>query len=105
MKFNHVGIPTAQVRPGETYLEGGRLYITAIDASPYAIEWLRFEADSPMPDILKTQAHVAYEVENLEAAMAGKPVVLEPFSPMPGLRVGFVTDDGALVEFMQKEAV
>jgi len=104
-KFNHVGIPTTQVRPGETYLEGGKVYITAIDASPYAIEWLRFEADSPMPDLLKTTAHVAFEVPNLEAAMAGKQVLLEPFSPMPGLRVAFIVDDGAPIEYMQKETV
>ena len=104
-KFNHVGIPTTQVRPDETYLDGGKLYITAIEASPYAIEWLRFEADSPMPVLLKTQPHVAFEVENLEAAMAGKQTLLEPFSPMPGLRVGFIVEDGAAIEFMQKEAI
>ena len=103
LKFNHVGIPTTQVHPGEIYLEGAKLYVTAVDASPYAVEWLRFEADSPLPDALKTQTHVAFEVENLECAMAGKPVVMEPFSPMPGLRVAFVSDDGVLVEFMQKE--
>ena len=103
MKLNLVGIATDKVRSGETYLEGGKLYITSPDASPYKIEWLRFESDSPMPEILKTTPHLAFEVENLEAAMAGKPVVLEPFTPMPGLRVGFVLDDGALIEFMQKE--
>ena len=104
-KFNHVGIPTSQVRPGETYLEGGKLYITDFANHPYSIEWLRFEADSPMPELLKTQPHIAFEVPNLEAAMAGKQVLLEPFTPMPGLRVGFVVEDGAPIEFMQKEAI
>lgn len=104
MIFHHVGIPSDQVRSGETYLEGGRVYVTDAAVSPYRIEWLRFEPNSPMPLELKSGPHVAYLVDNLDRAMAGKTVILEPFVPMPGLRVGFVNDDGAIVEFMEKTA-
>jgi len=104
MTFHHVGIPSGQVRPGETYLEAARLYVTDAAANPYQIEWLRFETDSPMPVELKSGPHVAFLVDNLDQAMAGKPVLVEPFVPMPGLRVGFIKDDGAIVELMEKTA-
>ncbi|NWK54699.1 hypothetical protein HW115_03690 [Verrucomicrobiaceae bacterium N1E253] len=101
-EFNHVGIPTTFEREGETYLEDAKLYITDFANHPYKIEWLRFEEDSPMPEILKTTAHVAYMVDDLEKAMEGKQTLLEPFEPMEGLRVAFILDDGAPVEFMQE---
>jgi hypothetical protein len=102
MQFNHVGIPTTEKHADEIYLADAKLYVTAYDASPYKIEFLRFEEGSPMPEILQTTAHVAFMVDDLAAAMAGKDVLLEPFEPMEGLRVGFIISDGAPVELMQE---
>jgi len=102
MRFHHVGFPTKKKRPGEAHLKGAKLYVTDASANPYRIEWLRFEPASPLPKQLKTQPHAAFEVDDLDAAMKGKQVLIEPFSPMPGLRVGFVLEDDALIEFMQK---
>jgi hypothetical protein len=104
MTFHHVGIPSAEQRSGEAYLEPAKLFVTDAAASPYGIEWLRFEPGSPMPEAMRMNPHVAFMVEDLDAAMAGKTVLVEPFDPMPGLRVGFVLDDGAVIEFMQKTA-
>lgn len=101
-QFHHVGIPTSTKRANETYLEGAKLYITDPEASPYRIEWLRYEPGSPLPQRLQTEPHIAFMVEDLEAAMKGKEVLIPPFVPMPGLVVGFVIEDGALIEFMQK---
>lgn len=101
-EFSHIGIPTTFKREGEIYLEDAKLYVTDFNENPYNIEWLRFEEDSPMPEILKTTAHVAFMVDDLEKAMEGKQILLEPFSPMEGLRVSFILDDGAPVEFMQQ---
>ncbi len=103
MEFHHVGIPTETRRENEKYLDGGKVFITDADASPYNIEWLRFEADSPMPEELKTIPHVAFKVDNLEAALEGKNVLIEPWSPMEGLQVAFIMDDGAPIEFMQMD--
>lgn len=101
MKFHHIGIPTTQSRPNEVYLEGGKLFVTPIDDSEHKIEWLRFEADSPMPEMLKTTAHVAYQVDDLAAALKGREVLIEPFTPMEGITVAFVVEDGAPVEYLQ----
>ncbi len=100
--FNHIGIPTTFNRDGEIYLEDAKLYVTDFNDSEYNIEWLRFEEGSPMPEILKTTAHVAYMVDDLAKAMQGKQTLLEPFEPMEGLRVAFILEDGAPIEFMQK---
>jgi hypothetical protein len=104
MTLHHVGIPTSQKQEGEIHLEAMKLFITDVAASPYQIEWLRFEEGSPMPQELQQQTHVAFLVDDLQAAMAGKTVLLEPFEAAPGLMVGFVMDAGAPVEFMQKTA-
>lgn len=104
MTFHHVGIPATHERPGEIYLKAVRLHLTDAAANPYHIEWLRFDADSPMPPEVQSGPHVAFMVDDLHAAMAGKTVLVEPFEPMPGLRVGFINDDGAVIELMQKIA-
>lgn len=101
MKFHHVGIPTDKVREGEIYLEDAKLHVTPIEASPYNIEWLRFEDGSPMPELLKTTAHVAFVVEDIAQAMEGKEVLMDPFNPMEGVTVAFIVEDGAPVELMQ----
>jgi hypothetical protein len=100
-EFHHIGIPTQTKRPNETYLEGAKLYVTSVDADPMKIEWLRFEPGSLMPNELKTQTHLAYKVDNLEAELKGQQVLIEPFSPMPGVTVAFVLHEGVPVEFMQ----
>jgi len=99
MKYHHTGIPTQTARPGEIYMEGAKLYIT--EPTAYAVEWLRFEAGSPMPQELQTMTHQAFEVEDIAQALAGKQVLIPPFEPMPGLRCAFIMDDGMPVEFMQ----
>ncbi|MCP5536544.1 MAG: hypothetical protein H7A51_09975 [Akkermansiaceae bacterium] len=101
-EFSHIGIPTTVVREGEIYLGEAKLYVTDFNESANKLEWLRFEEGSPMPEVLKTTAHVAYMVDDLNAAMATGETLIEPFSPMEGLMVGFILDDGAPVEFMQQ---
>jgi hypothetical protein len=100
-QFHHLGVPTKVKQPSETYLEGGKVFITDPAASPYRIEYLRFEHGSPMPDPLKKQVHAAYMVDDLEKALAGEKVVLPPFDASPTLRVAFIMKDGALIEVMK----
>ena len=90
------------MREEEIYLEGAKLYVTDFNKSENKIEWLRFEEGSPLPEQLKTIAHVAFKVEDLDAALAGQEVLIEPFEPVEGLKVAFVLEDGAPVEFMQE---
>lgn len=100
-QFHHIGIPTTKQRPNETFLDGAKLYVTAVDADPMQIEWLRFLPGSPMPKELQTQTHLAFKVDNVEAELKGKQVLIPPFTPMPGVTVAFVLHEGVPVEFMQ----
>ncbi|MBE3069456.1 MAG: hypothetical protein IMZ66_04380 [Planctomycetes bacterium] len=100
-QFHHVGVPSGTQRPGETYIAGGKVFITDPEASPYKFEYLRFEPGSPMPEATQKQPHVAYMVENLDAALKGETVIVDPFDAMPTLRVAFIVKDGVPVELMQ----
>ncbi len=102
-EFSHIGIPTTVKREGETYLEDAKVYVTDYTASENKIEWLRFENGSPMPEALQTTAHVAYSVDDLDEALMGQEILIEPFSPMEGVRVAFIIEDGVPVEFMQEK--
>lgn len=99
-KFNHVGIPTTIKKENEIYVEGMKLFLTDFSKSDNKIEFLRFEADSQMPEILKTHAHLAYEVPSLENAMKDKKVVLEPFQGGEGLMCAFIEEEGVAIELM-----
>src|SRR5680860_1567358 len=94
-EFHHIGIPSDKQREGEVYLDGAKLFVTPVEASPHCIEWLRFEPESEMPDVLKTTAHVAFKVDDLDAALEGQEVLIPPFEPMEGVRVAFVMEDDA----------
>ncbi len=99
--FHHFGIPTDQPREGETYLEDAKLFITDVEASANKIEWLRFEPGSPMPEMLKSVPHIAYVVDDITAELAGADVLMEPFTPMKGVTVAFVIEEGAPIEVME----
>jgi len=100
-ELHHFGIPTNTHQKNENYMAGAKLYVTDVGDSPNRIEWLRFEEGSPLPELLKTTAHIAYKVGNLKEAMADKQILMEPFSPVSGLTVGFIVEEGAPIELMQ----
>ncbi|MHB8095888.1 MAG: hypothetical protein ACYDH0_13220 [Candidatus Aminicenantales bacterium] len=101
MKYNHLGIPTQTPRPGETYLEKYRFACTDHESNPFGIQWMRYEKDCPLPELVKTVPHVAFEVDDLEQALADREVIIPPNSPSPGVLVAFIVCDGAPVEFLQ----
>lgn len=101
LKYHHIGIPTRERREDEQYLPEFKVHVTSFDRSPFGVEWLRFEDDSPTPDLVKLVPHVAFEVPDLESAIAGKRVLIEPNSPSQGVRVAFIVDDGAPIEFLE----
>ena len=61
---------------------------------------MRFETDSPLPDLVKRVPHVAFEVDDLAKALAGHEILIEPNSPAEGVMAAFVLCDGAPVEFI-----
>jgi hypothetical protein len=101
-RYHHIGIPTAERRAEERYLPEYGLYVSGFETSQYGIEWMRFDPDSPLPELVKTVPHVAFEVDDLAAAIEGKDVLIEPNSPSEGVRVAFIVENGAPVEFLER---
>ena len=99
--FHHFGVPTNATHENERYIEGGKVYITDAESHPYRVEFLRFEDDSPMPEAVKTNPHAAFMVEDLNQALAGQDILIEPFDATEELRVAFITDGDAVIELMQ----
>ena len=100
-KYHHIGIPTDIEQTGETYLARYRLFCTDHQRNPFGIQWMRFEPECTLPDVVKRVPHVAFEVDDLEAAIAGHQLLIAPNSPSEGVVVAFVLIDGAPVEFLQ----
>jgi len=101
VKFNHVGIPTQQAFDGEIPLPHLQITVSDHQNNPFGIQWQRYWDDAPYPELVKTVAHVAFEVDDLEAALLGHRVIIEPNSPSSGVIVAFIEVNGAPVELMQ----
>jgi len=84
-------------------LEKYKFFCTDHENNPCGIQWMRFEPDCSLPSIVQSVPHVAFEVNDLEKALAGHEVLIEPNSPSPGVRVAFVLVKGAPVEFLEYE--
>jgi hypothetical protein len=105
-RYHHMGVPSIIARSGERYLPQFKMYVSGFDSSPFGIEWMRFEPDCPLPEIIKTTPHVAFEVDDLDAALQGFEIVYPPDSPSNGVRAAMILHDGApveLIEFRQEQ--
>jgi hypothetical protein len=100
-RYHHLGIPTNVPRPGERHLPDLKVYVSGFDTSPYGIEWMRFEPECPVSDLVRTVPHIAFEVDNLEAAVAGRTLLEKVSSPSDGVRVAMILDNGAPVELLE----
>ena len=78
-----------------------RMFVSGYESSPYGIEWMRFEPDCLLPELVKTVPHIGFEVDDLAAEMAGQEVLIEPNSPSRGITVAFIVHNGAPIEFLQ----
>ncbi len=99
--FHHFGVPTNIKQDNETYIAGGKVFVTDPESHPYRVEFLRFEEDSPMHEDVINKPHAAFVVDDLKAAMEDKHVIVEPFDATESLRVAFINDNGAVIELMQ----
>jgi len=101
MRFHHIGIPTTEHKPNEKYLEQYKFYVSGFDTSEFGIEWMRFEEDSPIAEIIQKIPHIAYEVDNLDAAIKGKQLIGDIATPSKGVRTAMIIENGAPVEFIE----
>lgn len=101
--FHHLGIPTEDVKEGESFHPKFKFYATPFGANPYRVQWHRFPDDCELPEILKKVPHLAFRLENLDQAIEGKTVILGPWEPMEGFQVAIIEDEGIPIEFIQTD--
>ena len=104
MKLHHVGIPVFEKQEDMVFVDACKVWVTDCSTSKYKIEYLFFEPDSPMPAAIQDETHLAFEVDDLEAAIEGKSVLVPICEPMPGLKMAFVYDEGVAIEFLEIES-
>ena len=100
-KYHHIGIPTENIVEGMIYIEHLKIHATDHESNPFGIQWMKYESGCRIPELVRKVAHVAFEVENLEEALRGKNVIIDPNSPSPGVVVAFIEEAGAPIEFLQ----
>jgi len=101
MKYNHLGIPTTSSFEGEIDLPHLKMTVSNHENNPFGIQWQRFWENAPYPEIVKIIPHVAFEVDDLDAALVGQKIIIHPNSPSEGVIVAFIEVNGAPVELMQ----
>lgn len=101
LPYHHVGICSEQPRPDEVHVPHLHIFCTDHESNPFGIQWMRYEADCPLPERVKRISHVAFKVPDLEVAMAGKKVIIQPNRPSSGVRVAFIEEHGAPIEFLE----
>lgn len=101
MKFNHIGIPRQEQFEGGIDLPDLKMTVTDHTNNPYGIQLQRYWEDAPYPELVKTIPHLAFEVDDLEAELKGKKVIIEPNSPSEGLTVAFIEENGVPIELME----
>ena len=96
-EYMHIGIPITNKKPGMTYNEGAKFWVSNVDDYDYKIEYLKFEEGTPFPEVLHRCPHMAYKVDSLEKYIADADSVI--CGPMQandqGDQLAFVWKDGA----------
>ncbi|MBI4912516.1 MAG: hypothetical protein HY823_07245 [Acidobacteria bacterium] len=99
--YHHFGVPTETPREGEEHLEALGVHLVPWNSNPFGIEFMRFEPHCKVPDLVRRVPHLAFEVDDLDAALEGQPILIPPNAPSDGVRVAFIEHDGLPVELLQ----
>jgi hypothetical protein len=105
-KYHHLGIPTKVKIPGEKYIPQFRFYVSGFSTSPFGIEWMRYEKESPVHKLIQTIPHLAFEVQSIDYELANRnlKVITPPNHPGEGIRVAMIEHNGAPIELIEFEA-
>ena len=81
----------------------GVVYVSGFSTSPFGVEWMRFEDDSPVNPLIKTIPHIAFEVDDLEKELRTRSlkIITEPNKTAGGITVAMIEHNGAPVELIE----
>ena len=104
-KYHHLGIPTQSVMPGEIYVSLFRFFVSGFSTSPFGVEWMRYEPDSPIDILIQNVPHLAFEVNDLDWELGNRnfKILTKPNNPAEGIRVAMIEHNGAPIELIEFE--
>lgn len=102
-KYHHLGIPTDKIMPNEKYLSHLKFYVSGFRTSPFGIEWMRFDEDCPISDLIKSVPHIAFEVDDIDKELETHDfeIISGPNIPSDGVRAAMIKHNGAPVELIE----
>ena len=104
-KYHHLGIPTLKKMEGMIHLKHLKIYATDHESNLFGIQWMLYENECNLPELVCKVPHVAFEVNDLQEAIKGKKVIVQPNSPSTGVIVAMIEEAGAPVEFLQFDKI
>jgi hypothetical protein len=89
--------------PNERYLPHLKLYISGFNTSPFGIEWMRFDDDCSISELIKTVPHIAFEVDIIDKVLKEHDfeIISEPSKPSKGVRVAMIKHNEAPIELIE----
>ena len=102
-KYHHLGIPAKGKLTDAVYLPHLKFSVKGFETSPFGIEWMEFDEDCPLNELIKTVPHIAFVVDDLdfELKTKGFNILSQPSSPMESVRVAMIEHNGAPIELME----
>lgn len=102
-KYHHIGIPTDSPIPGSRFLSTMKFSVEGFDHSPFGVEWMYFENDSPIHPLIQSVPHVAFEVDDLDQELGRRDfnILSHPGEPSNGIRVAMIEHNGAPIELIE----
>jgi len=102
MEYMHIGIPITNKKPGMTYNEDMKLWMSNPDDYDAKIEYLKFEEGTPFPEIMHKQCHVAYKVDDMTKYLKeADSTIFGPVTIAPNVRIAFIIKDYAIMELYE----
>ena len=104
-KYHHMGVPTEEKLPEESYIPHLKIYASGFQTSPFGIEWMQFDTDCGIHPLIQKIPHLAFVVNDLDYELANRNFKLlgKPNSPSGGVRVAMIEHNGAPIELMEFE--
>ena len=105
-KYHHLGIPTKIIMPDMQFIPHLKIHVCGFSTSPFGIEWMKFDDDSPINQLIKTVPHVAFEVSDIEFELANHDfkIITESNSPAKGIKVAMIEHNGVPIELIEFES-
>jgi hypothetical protein len=88
------GSKTTGCRAGERHIKHLKIFIVGHENSEYGVEWMQFEADATIPELVRQVPHVAIEVSDLASELVGREILIAKNSLSNGVRVAFIVENG-----------